>query len=181
MKAAMNGVLNLSVLDGWWPEAYSREIGWAFAGESDDADRAELFRLLEEEVIPTFYDDRERWEQDDGGLDRAGHAGVLQPPHGQGVRRALLRSREQMTIERVGVVGLGTMGAGIAQVCVQAGFETVGREVNDELAERGRGDDRPLPEPRRREGAYDRGGEGRGARAAHARRPTSARWPDATS
>ena len=43
-----------------------------------------------------------------------------------------------MTIERVGVVGLGTMGAGIAQVCVQAGFETVGREVNDELTERGR-------------------------------------------
>jgi 3-hydroxybutyryl-CoA dehydrogenase len=41
-------------------------------------------------------------------------------------------------IERVGVVGLGTMGAGIAQVCVQAGFETVGREVNDELTERGR-------------------------------------------
>ena len=43
-----------------------------------------------------------------------------------------------MSIERVGVVGLGTMGAGIAQVCVQAGVETVGREVNDELAERGR-------------------------------------------
>jgi len=43
-----------------------------------------------------------------------------------------------MSIERVGVVGLGTMGAGIAQVCVQAGFETVGREVNDELAGRGR-------------------------------------------
>ena len=43
-----------------------------------------------------------------------------------------------MNIERVGVVGLGTMGAGIAQVCVQAGFETVGREVNQELAERGR-------------------------------------------
>jgi 3-hydroxybutyryl-CoA dehydrogenase len=44
-----------------------------------------------------------------------------------------------MTIEKVGVVGLGTMGAGIAQVCIQAGFDTVGREVNDELAERGRG------------------------------------------
>jgi 3-hydroxybutyryl-CoA dehydrogenase len=43
-----------------------------------------------------------------------------------------------VTIEKVGVIGLGTMGAGIAQVCVQAGFETVGREVNDELAERGR-------------------------------------------
>jgi 3-hydroxybutyryl-CoA dehydrogenase len=43
-----------------------------------------------------------------------------------------------MEIEKVGVVGLGTMGAGIAQVCVQAGFQAVGREVSDELAERGR-------------------------------------------
>jgi 3-hydroxybutyryl-CoA dehydrogenase len=41
-------------------------------------------------------------------------------------------------IRKVGVVGLGTMGAGIAQVCVQAGVETVGREVTAELAERGR-------------------------------------------
>jgi 3-hydroxybutyryl-CoA dehydrogenase len=41
-------------------------------------------------------------------------------------------------IRTVGVVGLGTMGAGIAQVSVQAGFETVGREVSDDLAERGR-------------------------------------------
>jgi 3-hydroxybutyryl-CoA dehydrogenase len=42
-------------------------------------------------------------------------------------------------VRKVGVVGLGTMGAGIAQVSVQAGFETVGREVTEELAERGRG------------------------------------------
>ncbi len=41
-------------------------------------------------------------------------------------------------VTRVGVVGLGTMGAGIAQVCVQAGLETVGREVSDELCERAR-------------------------------------------
>ena len=41
-------------------------------------------------------------------------------------------------IRKVGVVGLGTMGAGIAQVSVQAGFETVGREVSDDLGERGR-------------------------------------------
>ena len=43
-----------------------------------------------------------------------------------------------MEVRKVGVVGLGTMGAGIAQVSVQAGFETVAREVSDELAERGR-------------------------------------------
>src|SRR3954470_5328530 len=41
-------------------------------------------------------------------------------------------------VRRVGVVGLGTMGAGIAQVSVQAGYETVGREVTGELGERGR-------------------------------------------
>jgi 3-hydroxybutyryl-CoA dehydrogenase len=41
-------------------------------------------------------------------------------------------------VGRVGVVGLGTMGAGIAQVCVQAGIETVGREVSEELCERAR-------------------------------------------
>ena len=44
-----------------------------------------------------------------------------------------------MEISKVGVVGLGTMGAGIAQVSVQAGYETVGREISIELAERGRG------------------------------------------
>jgi 3-hydroxybutyryl-CoA dehydrogenase len=43
-----------------------------------------------------------------------------------------------MTVRKVGVVGLGTMGAGIAQVCVQAGVETVGREVSEELGERAR-------------------------------------------
>ncbi|MDQ2967632.1 MAG: 3-hydroxyacyl-CoA dehydrogenase family protein [Actinomycetota bacterium] len=43
-----------------------------------------------------------------------------------------------MEIRKVGVVGLGTMGAGIAQVSVQSGFDTVGRDVTDELGERGR-------------------------------------------
>jgi 3-hydroxybutyryl-CoA dehydrogenase len=43
-----------------------------------------------------------------------------------------------MEIRKVGMVGLGTMGAGIAQLCVQSGFETVGREMTPELAARGR-------------------------------------------
>jgi starch phosphorylase len=60
MKAAMNGVLNLSVLDGWWPEGYAADVGWAIAGTDDEADAAELYRLLEEEVVPA-YTDRERW------------------------------------------------------------------------------------------------------------------------
>ena len=53
------------------------------------------------------------------------------------VPRSSVGSRA-VEIRTVGVVGLGTMGAGIAQVAVQAGFPTVAREVNEELAERGR-------------------------------------------
>ncbi len=61
MKAAMNGVLNLSVLDGWWAEGFNSQNGWGISGtvESDpgaqdrrDADL--LYRILEEEVKPVF-------------------------------------------------------------------------------------------------------------------------------
>jgi glycogen phosphorylase len=61
MKAAINGVLNLSVLDGWWAEGYSPSVGWAIDGSSDEADAEQLYRLLEEVVVPTWTDDRERW------------------------------------------------------------------------------------------------------------------------
>ena len=69
MKSAINGGLQLSVLDGWWAEAYREGNGWALSGEVDadleaqDArDGAELHRLLAEEVVPLFY------ERDEDGL-----------------------------------------------------------------------------------------------------------------
>jgi glycogen phosphorylase len=61
MKAAVNGVLNLSVLDGWWAEGYSPEVGWAIDGVSDEADVSQLYRLLERDVVPTFLERRTRW------------------------------------------------------------------------------------------------------------------------
>ena len=60
MKAAVNGVPNLSVLDGWWAEAYGPEVGWALDGATDEADAAQLYRVLEEQVVPRFHD-REAW------------------------------------------------------------------------------------------------------------------------
>ncbi len=54
MKAAVNGVLNVSVLDGWWAEAYDPAYGWAIDGISDDADAEQLYELLEQQVVPRF-------------------------------------------------------------------------------------------------------------------------------
>lgn len=67
MKAALNGVLNLSVLDGWWVEARIEGVtGWAIGdddagskGHAGDAD--DLYRKLEQAVLPLYYDDRPRW------------------------------------------------------------------------------------------------------------------------
>ncbi|TMC38245.1 MAG: alpha-glucan family phosphorylase [Chloroflexi bacterium] len=64
MKAGANGGLNVSVLDGWWDEAYRPELGWAIPSAAtldrqdvDDLAEAEgLYRLLEREVVPAFYD-----------------------------------------------------------------------------------------------------------------------------
>jgi starch phosphorylase len=60
MKAAVNGVLNLSVLDGWWAEAYDPSVGWALDGVSDEADADQLYRVLEEQVVPRFAA-RDEW------------------------------------------------------------------------------------------------------------------------
>ena len=60
MKAAVNGVLNFSVLDGWWAEAYDPAFGWAIEGLSDDEDAEQLYRMLEQEILPA-WNDRDRW------------------------------------------------------------------------------------------------------------------------
>jgi glycogen phosphorylase len=64
MKAGMNGVPQLSTLDGWWEEGFDGTNGWALARtpdampaeEADAADAEALYRLLEDEVVPMFYD-----------------------------------------------------------------------------------------------------------------------------
>ncbi|MGI9197731.1 MAG: alpha-glucan family phosphorylase [Candidatus Nanopelagicales bacterium] len=63
MKAALNGALNLSILDGWWDEWYDGENGWAIPSADgiedpdrrDDLEAAALYDLIEREVAPTFY------------------------------------------------------------------------------------------------------------------------------
>jgi glycogen phosphorylase len=72
MKAAINGGLQLSVLDGWWAEAYDGENGWGLPGDvdpdhgaQDERDAATFHRLLDEEVVPAFY------ERDEAGRPTA--------------------------------------------------------------------------------------------------------------
>ena len=72
MKAAVNGGLQLSVLDGWWAEGYDGANGWALSGDVDPDEPAqdgrhahELFGLLESEVVPEFYD------RDEAGIPQA--------------------------------------------------------------------------------------------------------------
>jgi glycogen phosphorylase len=70
MKAALNGVPNCSILDGWWAEAYSPEVGFAIETldgaasetEQDEADADALYAVLEEQVLPAYY------ERDEAGL-----------------------------------------------------------------------------------------------------------------
>ena len=64
MKAALNGTLNLSILDGWWPEGYEHGVnGWAIGegtSSDDERDAGLLHDALEREVRPAWAD-RERW------------------------------------------------------------------------------------------------------------------------
>ena len=67
MKAALNGGLNLSILDGWWDECFDGDNGWAISSaeheedldKRDEIEAGSLFELLERQVVPLFYD---RWQ-----------------------------------------------------------------------------------------------------------------------
>ncbi len=64
MKAAQNGVPNISVLDGWWDEGYQGDNGWAIGDRETNSDEAaqdwsdaeDLYRLLEKDLVPAYYD-----------------------------------------------------------------------------------------------------------------------------
>src|SRR5881409_2234922 len=80
MKAALNGVPQLSTLDGWWAEGYDGPNGWAIpstplpAGlDGDAADAEQLYRLLETEVVPLFYD-RDAESVPRGWVEKMKHA-----------------------------------------------------------------------------------------------------------
>jgi starch phosphorylase len=60
MKAAVNGVPNLSILDGWWIEGFNGKNGWAIDSKEVDStrdadDAAEIYRILEDQIVPLFY------------------------------------------------------------------------------------------------------------------------------
>jgi glycogen phosphorylase len=92
MKAVYNGGLHLSVLDGWWAEAYNGSNGWAIAGDGDDPEERDerdadaLYTLLEDEVIPLFY------ERDEDGV-----------PHGwcERIKEALVSCGPAFTATRM--------------------------------------------------------------------------------
>ena len=70
-KASVNGVVNFSILDGWWAEGYNTKNGWAIGTnaeyysyeEQDLADSESIYRILEDKIIPTYYN------KDENGKD----------------------------------------------------------------------------------------------------------------
>ena len=70
MKAAMNGVLNFSILDGWWPEGCEHGVnGWQigdgkqFEKGQDEHDSQSLYQVLFEEILPVYEQNQDRWAQ----------------------------------------------------------------------------------------------------------------------
>jgi starch phosphorylase len=91
MKAALNGLPQLSTLDGWWHEGYDGLNGWAIAPEAsrqpaDDWDAEQLYQLLEKEIVPLYY------ERDERGVPRGWT---------QRMKHALCRAGQRFTARRM--------------------------------------------------------------------------------
>ena len=103
MKATFNGALQLSVLDGWWAEAYDGANGWAIPGDEgdDETDATRFYDLLEHEVIPLFYD-RDAAGVPNGWCEMVKRALVTCGPtftrdaHGARLRRAHVSGAEEL-------------------------------------------------------------------------------------
>jgi glycogen phosphorylase len=87
MKASMNGTLNLSVPDGWWPESCNGTNGWSISDESvswspeqeDQRDSAAIYQLLENEIVPLYYE-RDRFGVPHRWLERVRNAMMTVSP-----------------------------------------------------------------------------------------------------
>ncbi|MGK0155111.1 MAG: phosphorylase/glycogen(starch) synthase [Neolewinella sp.] len=89
MKAAANGVLNLSIADGWWPEAADGKNGWTIGGSQvygnhelqNQSDATALYRLLEEELVPTYYEGRDQNDVPSAWVTMMAHCLATVPAH----------------------------------------------------------------------------------------------------
>jgi starch phosphorylase len=88
MKAAINGTVNLSVLDGWWAEAYDGTNGWGMPpsaaedpAERDREDARTLYETLQDEVIPLYYDRNEKLGHSPGWVERCKRSMATVLPH----------------------------------------------------------------------------------------------------
>jgi len=102
MKASMNGTLNLSVPDGWWPEGFNGKNGWSISDESvswtpeqeDQRDSAAIYELLENEIVPLYYE-RDRFGVPHRWLERVRNAMMTVSPQFS-ARRMVKEYVEQM-------------------------------------------------------------------------------------
>ncbi len=103
MKAAINGAINLSVLDGWWGEGYDGKNGWAIKPAADGLDPAQrdideartLYELLQDSVIPMYYRNTSlgyspEWVAMAKALDRFDHAPLQHAAHADRLCREVL-------------------------------------------------------------------------------------------
>jgi starch phosphorylase len=108
MKAAVNGVPNLSILDGWWIEGYDEANGWAFGEETAEGDRTQadadaLYRLLEEKVVPLYYE-----RSDDGvphGFVQVMKASIKSVAPAFSARRMVKEYAERFYARALGMAG----------------------------------------------------------------------------